>query len=72
MKHEPPSYYTRKDLCECLRISKTSIIRYEVQGALRATKVGPHLVRYSHADVEAFLRGREGPEDEGQPPARND
>lgn len=72
MNNEPPPYYTRQDLCDRLRISQSAIKRYEGQGALRRTNIGPRLVRYSHVDVEDFLRRwREGSGDEGQPPTSN-
>jgi hypothetical protein len=65
-----PPYYTRQDLCEWLRTSLSAIKRYEKKG-LRRTNLGPRLVRYSHADVEDFLRRREGPGDEEKPPTSN-
>ena len=68
MKPFQPPYYTRKDLCKWLRASLSAIKRYEKQG-LRRTDVGPRMVRYAQADVDDFLRRREGPGDEGQPPS---
>lgn len=70
MNNEATHYYTRHELCDRLRISESAIKRYEKQG-LRRTDVGPRLVRYSQSDVEDFLRRREGPGDEGQPPTSN-
>ena len=71
MRHELPAYYTRQDLCDWLRTSLSGIKRYEKQG-LRRTNLGPRLVRYSHADVEDFLRRRrEGPGNEEEPPTSN-
>ena len=60
MSHKPLTYYTRQDLCEWLRISISAIKRYEALGAIHPTKIGPRLVRYSKADVEAFLRRQNG------------
>jgi hypothetical protein len=55
MNIEPRQYYSRKDLRKDFNISVSSIKRYERCGDLIATPVGPRIIRYSAADVEAFL-----------------
>ena len=68
MNPHPRPYFTRKGLSATLLISESTIKRCEKAGVLKATHLGPRLVRYTHADVEDFLRRREGPGDEAQPP----
>ena len=55
MNLEPRQYYSRKDLRKDFNISVSSIKRYERRGDLITTPVGPRIIRYSAADVEAFL-----------------
>lgn len=55
MNLEPRPYYSRKDLRQALDVSVSSIKRYEGSGELKATHVGPRIIRYHAADVEAFL-----------------
>jgi len=55
MNLEPRPYYSRKDLRQAFDVSVSSIKRYEGSGELKATHVGPRIVRYRAADVEAFV-----------------
>jgi predicted DNA-binding transcriptional regulator AlpA len=58
MNPNPQPYYTRKNLSAALLISESTIKRNEKTGALKATHLGPRLVRYRAEDVEAFLARR--------------
>lgn len=64
-----PHYYTRKDLSATLLISLSTLKRHEKTGALKATHVGPRIVRYRATDVEDFLkrRGTDNPSNEDPP-----
>jgi predicted DNA-binding transcriptional regulator AlpA len=63
-----PHYYTRRDLSATLLISQSTIKRHEKTGALKATHVGPRIVRYHETDVEEFLKRRtDNPPDEDHP-----
>lgn len=64
MNPHPQSYFTRRDLCAALSVSLSTIKRCEVAGELKATRVGPRIVRYRAQDVDAFLgRRKSGPPD---------
>lgn len=52
-----PEYMTQKELAEILRLSPLTIHRMTKRGELKAFKVGRAL-RYSRADVEAYIAGR--------------
>ena len=59
--HPFEKLYTREDLHRQIKISVSSIKRFEALGLLKATRVGSRLVRYRHSDVEVFLeRGKSG------------
>jgi len=52
-----PEYMTQKELAEILRVSPLTVHRLTKSGKLKAFKVGRSL-RYSRADVEAYISGR--------------
>jgi predicted DNA-binding transcriptional regulator AlpA len=58
MNPHPRHYYTRKSLSAALLISESTIKRCEKTGDLKATHLGPRIVRYNARDVEEFLRRR--------------
>ncbi len=49
--------FSRKRLCSRWDCSNSSLKRYEGRG-LKVTRIGPRMVRYRLADVEAFERVR--------------
>lgn len=56
MNPHQKSYFTRQDLCEALLVSLSTIKRCEATGELKATRLGPRIVRYHAADVQQFLK----------------
>lgn len=55
MNPHPRPYFTRKGLSAALLISESTIKRCEKAGVLKATHLGPRIIRYRTEDVEAFL-----------------
>lgn len=57
-KHEtrPPSgYVTPEEAAEYLAVSPRTLRRMAAEGKVRAHRLGPRLVRYARADLDAAL-----------------
>ena len=55
-KHE--KLLTREEVCDMLRISKSSLRRYELSGAIKAVRLGYNNIRYLHDDVVDYIMAR--------------
>lgn len=49
---------TRKEVCNYLQCSETSLWTWTKNGKIKATKIGKKKVMYQRSDVEAFLESQ--------------
>ena len=49
---------TRKEVCDYLQCSETSLWNWTKNGKIKSIQVGKKKVRYRKSDVEAFLNGQ--------------
>lgn len=49
---------TRKEVCNYLQCSETSLWTWTKTGKIKATKIGKKKVMYQRSDVEAFLESQ--------------
>ena len=49
---------TRKEVCDYLQCSETSLWDWTKNGKIKSIQVGKKKVRYRKSDVEAFLNGQ--------------
>lgn len=54
-KSNPNDLLTRKETCDYLKCSETTLWNWAKQGKITATKIGNKKVMYKRSDVENFL-----------------
>lgn len=50
-------FMSSREAAEYLGVSRRSLYRYTVDGSLVSYRVGPKILRYRRADLDAFVRG---------------